>query len=252
MLEVYARQFNATELNYTWYQMPKAPAMERMCRRIPPGFRFAAKLVRTLTHEISRSTWQKEALLYRQGIAPLIESKRLMCILIQLPPGFHRSPENRSYLAALLDELSGLPLAVEFRHRSWAADKVFAELERRNIALVCVDIPSLPDLFPPLARVTSPDLFYIRLHGRNAKGWHSGSMQHQFDYHYNDSELEQWAEIISEKLAPSAASGAVFFNNHVRAQAPGNALTMMQALKDRNLYRPDAGEAAGWNGPSSI
>ena len=68
-------------------------------------------------------------------------------------------PENRQYLAALLDELAGLPLAVEFRHASWAADRVFAELERRRVVLVAVDAPDLPALFPTLDVVTNPDAF---------------------------------------------------------------------------------------------
>ncbi|HSO19540.1 MAG TPA: DUF72 domain-containing protein, partial [Desulfosarcina sp.] len=46
MLPRYALIFPVTELNYTWYQMPKAAAMERMLPRVPDGFRFAAKLTR--------------------------------------------------------------------------------------------------------------------------------------------------------------------------------------------------------------
>ena len=52
MLAHYAGVFPVSEINYTWYQMPKAPAMDRMRRRAPEGFRFAAKLTRTLTHEV--------------------------------------------------------------------------------------------------------------------------------------------------------------------------------------------------------
>ena len=52
MLSFYASQFNAIELNYTWYQMPKAEAMERMLSRVPPDFVFTAKPTRTMTHEI--------------------------------------------------------------------------------------------------------------------------------------------------------------------------------------------------------
>lgn len=81
-----------------------------MCAKVPKNFKFAAKLTRTMTHEIKKGAWQKEVLLYRQGIAPLIQSKKLLCILIQLPPWFKRSINYRHYLAALLDELAGLPL----------------------------------------------------------------------------------------------------------------------------------------------
>ena len=230
MLNFYTQIFHTTELNYTWYQMPKAPAIERMCAKVPKNFKFAAKLTRTMTHEIKKGVWQKEVMLYRQGIEPLIQSKKLLCILIQLPPYFKRSVNYRHYLAALLDELAGLPLAVEFRHDSWVNDKVFFELERRKVALVSVDEPDLPGLFPRLDVVTNPDLFYIRFHGRNAKGWRSGNMQKQFDYDYADRELKEWASTIKTAIMPEALAGGIFFNNHVRGQAPKNALQLITLL----------------------
>ena len=230
MLAHYARVFLVTELNYTWYQMPKAPAMDRMRRKVPEGFYFAAKLTRTLTHEVDPDGWPAQASLYREGIAPLMQSGQLLAVLVQLPPSFRRSPDNRRYLARLLDALDGLPLAVEFRHISWATDRVFEALETRRVALVCVNIPDLPDLFPTLAIATSPDLFYVRLHGRNAVGWRSGNMQKQFDYNYNADELAQWSRTRIPKMARLTKTGIIFFNNHVRGQAPTNARMLMDQL----------------------
>jgi uncharacterized protein YecE (DUF72 family) len=37
MLPLYAQHFSVTELNYTWYQMPKVHAIERMRRLAPPA-----------------------------------------------------------------------------------------------------------------------------------------------------------------------------------------------------------------------
>jgi uncharacterized protein YecE (DUF72 family) len=230
MLAHYARVFPITEINYTWYQMPKAPAMDRMRRKAPQGFRFAAKLTRTLTHEVDPAAWPTQAAQYREGIAPLVQSGQLLAVLVQLPPFFRRTPDNRRYLARLLDALSDLPLAVEFRHVSWATDRVFAALERRRVALACVDTPALPDLFPPLAIATSPSLFYVRFHGRNTAGWRSGSMQKQFDYDYSDNELAQWSRVHIPKMARQADTGILFFNNHVRGQAPKNARTLMKQM----------------------
>ncbi len=230
MLDFYTRSFSTTELNYTWYQMPKAPAIGRMCGKVPDNFKFAAKLTRTMTHEIKKKQWQKEVMSYRFGIEPLIQSNKLLCVLIQLPPWFQRSIKFRHYLAALFDELVGLPIAVEFRHDSWVDDKVFYELERRKITLVSVDTPNLPGLFPRLDVVTNPDLFYIRFHGRNAKGWGSGNMQKQFDYDYADLEIQEWARLIKNTMTPKTMAGCIFFNNHVRGQAVKNALTLIDLL----------------------
>jgi len=235
MLPYYAQNFAVTELNYTWYQMPKAPALERMRQQAPHDFRFAAKLTRTLTHEIDPGQWRGQAAQYRDGIAPLLQSQQLVAILLQFPPSFVRAPKNRHYLAALLDELDGLPLAVEFRHTSWATDRVFLELERRRTALVAVDEPELPGLFPKLDIVTNPDLFYIRFHGRNARGWRSGNMQKQFDYDYSDSELREWADGRILNMINCSSQGAIFFNNHVRAQAPRNAVKLINLLIARGL-----------------
>jgi uncharacterized protein YecE (DUF72 family) len=230
MLPLYARQFGITELNFTWYQLPKAPAIERLMRLAPAGFRFTAKLTRTLTHEVDPGQWRGQAALYREGIAPLVQAGQLSALLLQFPPGFVRDPARRGYLAGLLDEFQGLPLAVEFRHASWAADRVFAELERRCATLVAVDAPALPGLFPRLDVVTNPDLFYIRFHGRNARGWRSGNLQKQFDYDYRDAELRDWVQGPIPRMAARAAGGVIFFNNHVRAQAPRNAAQLQRLL----------------------
>lgn len=86
-------------------------------------------------------------------------SRQLAAILIQFPQSFNRSDNNRRYLAALLDQLHDLPIAVEFRSASWAVDKVFDGLAQRRVTLVAVDEPNLPGLFPPLDVVTNPEFF---------------------------------------------------------------------------------------------
>jgi uncharacterized protein YecE (DUF72 family) len=235
MLPLYVRQFGITELNFTWYQMPKSQAIERMARLAPPAFRFTAKLTRTLTHEVDSGQWRGHATLYREGIAPLVQSEQLLAVLLQFPPSFVRNPAGRRYLADLLDALEGLPLAVEFRHASWAADRVFAELERRRATLVAVDTPALPGLFPRLDVVTNPYLFYIRFHGRNTRGWRSGNMQQQFDYDYRNEELREWADGPIPRMAARTTQGVIFFNNHVRAQAPRNAVQLARLLAERGL-----------------
>lgn len=235
MLSHYIRSFNITELNFTWYQMPKAQSIDRMRQAAGSDFLFAAKLTRTMTHEIDPAQWRDQVSRYRDGIAPLVQTGQLAAVLMQMPPAFDRSKDNRLYLAALLDALKGLPTAIEFRNAAWAVDRVFHELSDRNVALVSVDEPSLPGLFPPLSVVTSPDFFYVRFHGRNTAGWRSGNMQKQFDYDYQDAELKDWVDQRIVPMTEKAKTGIIFFNNHVRAQAPRNAQTMIRLLTDAGL-----------------
>lgn len=227
MLCQYARQFQVVELNYTWYQMARKDAVERMVAKAPSNFRFTAKLTRSITHERDQR-WQEQLTLFKQGIQPL--HSQLLAILVQLPPDFDRNTQNRYYLANLLDELVEYPVAVEFRHSSWAVDSVFTELEKRQVSLVCVDEPEIPGLFPVVDVVTNPKLFYIRFHGRNASGWRSSNIQKKFDYSYSDQELQAWHDNHLKKMTQHASNGIIFFNNHVRAQATHNARKLAEIL----------------------
>jgi uncharacterized protein YecE (DUF72 family) len=228
MLGLYRQMFPVVELNYTWYQMVRADSVERLVAT-SGELLYCAKLTRTMTHEVS-DDWQAQVELYCRGVQPLLESGRLLSVLVQLPPYFHRTIENRTYLARLFDALHALPLAVEFRHRSWAQDSVFKGLEQRRITLVSVDGPPLPDLFPALDVVTNPALFYLRLHGRNGQGWRSGSKQQQFDYDYSEQELHQWSRERIPRMRAACSTGVILFNNHVAGQAARNAQTMVRLI----------------------
>lgn len=235
MLALYARHFPVTELSYTWYQMPRSETIERERRAVPPDFLFTAKLTRVFTHEIDPRRWPRQALEFRDGVAPLVQTDQLAAVLIQLPIGFDRTPSNRRHLSALLDVLHGLPLAVEFRHSSWANDRVLAELERRRITLVTVDGPHLPTLFPVFDAVTNPDLFYVRFYGRNLRGWRANKPQHQFDYDYSNEELCRLAETHITALSACTRRGLLFFANHIHARAAENARQLICILEEKGM-----------------
>lgn len=235
MLTHYTRRFALTELTTTGYQLPRAETLARCCRRTPEHFRFAVRLIRSLTHEIDFQRWPELAARYRDGLAPLQQYRRLAAVLLQWPPSFDRTPTHRRYLASLLEALDGLPLAVEFRHGSWATASVRRELQRRQVALVATDAPPLPELFPPLGTTANPDFFCARFYGRNAAGWRSGKTSIQFDYDYGEAELAKWVEHRLVPLARSARRGLLLFHNYVRAQAPRDAVRMMQLLREKGF-----------------
>ncbi len=227
MLSQYACHFESVELNYTWYQMARADAIARLVSQAPINFRFAAKLTRSMTHE--RAGNLKELLAqFKEGIAPF--GSQLTAILIQLPSDFDRGIDNRRYLGTLLDGLQNYPIAVEFRHPSWATDSVFIELERRKVTLVTVDVPNFAGLFPSLDVVTNPDLVYVRLHGRNEAGWAMDNMQKKFDYDYTSDELNYWCNNSLHPMLCKCKKALVFFNNHVRGRAAYNARNLAHIL----------------------
>jgi uncharacterized protein YecE (DUF72 family) len=231
-LFLYAREFPVLELNYTYYAQPTARSLARMVESTPPGFLFALKAHRSMTHEISES-WEKDVEVFREGIHPLVESGRLCALLLQFPYSFSYTPESRSRLSALSRKLAGLPLAVEFRKSDWLRSRVFDALAERGMALVSVDEPDLPRLLRPTTEVTA-DFSYVRFHGRNKKNWWTGDNASRYDYLYAKEELEEWAgriKIISEK----ARMVMIFFNNHRRGMAVQNAREMRELLQARGL-----------------
>ncbi len=226
MLPLYAQRFATVEVNYTYYRMPSERTMASLVRRTPGGFDFWVKANSALTHERDR----KPAGAFLAALAPLREAKRLAGVLLQFPQSFHRTVENRKYLAALADDLrpDPLPLAVEFRHRSWEHPSTLDGLRDRDLTLVVPDVPDIPDLYhaPPAATNATG---YLRLHSRNPTLWYAGAAE-RYDYSYSQDELRtllaEWSA-VEQKVDRIYA----FFNNCHRAQAAQNAEAFRRLLE---------------------
>jgi uncharacterized protein YecE (DUF72 family) len=169
MLDYYAREFHAVEVNSTYYRIPHPRTFEAIQKKTPPGFEFVVKAHHDMTHMRSRDPQLYKD--FARSIQPLRESGKLTGILAQFPYAFRRTPENEEYLRQLKDLLGGdEPVFVEFRHRSWMDEDVFRDLDREELGYVSVDEPDLPGLVPPVARTTGP-IGYVRFHGRNKEKW---------------------------------------------------------------------------------
>ena len=216
MLDLYSQQFATSELNFTYYRMPTAKTLAAMARKTPPGFDFWVKANQQLTHEADRSV----APAFLDALGPLTEADKLAGVLIQLPQRFHRTVANRKYLAQMTADLAAVPLAVEFRHRSWQVPATAEGLAKREITLVVPDVPEIGNLYQVQPTLTSRT-GYLRLHSRNADLWYAGAVQ-RYDYDYSRQEmtdlLDDWAN-----LSDQADRVYVFFNNCHRGQAARNA-----------------------------
>jgi uncharacterized protein YecE (DUF72 family) len=87
-----------------------------------------------------------------------------------------------------------------------------------------------PTMLPRLDAVTRKDLAYLRLHGRNARGWVKGrTVAERFGYRYDDGELEEIAQ-RAEGLAEQADTVRVMFNNNRGDDAPVAAQGLRELL----------------------
>ena len=67
---------------------------------------------------------------------------------------------------------------------------------------------------PTVELVTTPELAYYRLHGRNVQGYVRGrTVATRFNYLYSDEELEEIAAKV-EDLAQQAAETHIVYNNN--------------------------------------
>lgn len=227
-LPFYASEFRTTELNFTFYRLPDSKTLQRIMAKVGPGFTFAVKATRTLTHELADDV-QAEAKRFVTAVEPMVAAGEMGCILAQFPYAFKAAPETHDHLKRLRESLGDLPVAVEFRHDSWVTEETFEFLRQHRLSYCCVDQPRLRGLLPPVAVATAP-VAYVRFHGRNAvKWWHHDEAWERYDYTYSRDELGEWVPRI-ETLAKDSDLVLIYMNNHWQGQAVDSARQMRELL----------------------
>ena len=213
MLDFYMKEFNLVEINSTFYALPNKYAVLAWNKKAPEDFLFTAKIPKEITHK--RFLTESESVFkeFYSLMYPLIDSGKLGCFLIQLPPKF--STDYKEELEEFLDFLPDtVNFAVEFRHTSWDKTIDVDFLKEANCAFVVTDsVKMSPDV-----RITA-DFGYVRWHGRNPKHW--------YDYEYTEEEIREWLPRV-ETMQKSTEKLYLQFNNHPHGQAIRNA----RMLKD--------------------
>ncbi len=215
-LSYYSQEFNAVEINSTYYSLPSLKTMEAMVRRTASGFLFSVKAHKELTHVRQQLQGKFEGFI--RILKPLIEAQKLGCIIAQFPYSFRYESINLEYLRKFRDRLHDLPLVIEFRNSGWLNDNVYRWMKSDHVGYCCVDEPRLPGLVPPVVWVTS-DIAYLRFHGRNyVKWWHHKEAWERYNYSYKMEELQEWLPGIKQ-MSQMTRNTFIFANNHWHAQA---------------------------------
>ncbi len=209
-LEFYSSRFNTLELNNSFYHLPSENAFANWYASSPPGFVFAVKASRFITHT-KRLKDCDDAIANIMSRARLLQDK-LGPLLYQLPPGLRR---DDALLETFMKKIPpDLKHAIEFRHESWHTEEVYAILRKYRVGFCVFDMPKLAS---PI--VATGDFAYIRFHGRDSL----------YSSCYADEEMAAWARkirIISKNLE----SVYIYFNNDVAGYALENARTIHSYL----------------------
>jgi uncharacterized protein YecE (DUF72 family) len=256
----YAEHFEAVEVNSTFYAVPSTATVRRWAEVTPERFSFDVKLHQSLSRHSATVDHLPKALRddvdttprgrvrpsqdldrelgrrYKRAVEPLVDAGKFSSFLLQLSPAFKPPARTLDELDVLLQTLAPHRVAIEFRHRAWVHEErreaTLGWLQEHGAAFVAVDAPQgkPPTMMPRLDAVTRPDLAYMRLHGRNARGWVKGrTVAERFGYRYDDAELEEIAQ-RAEKLAEEADTVRVMFNNNRSDDAPVAAERLRELL----------------------
>ena len=165
-LVYYASQFNAIELNATFYRFFPPQQFTNWAKKVPDGFKFYPKVTQDISH------WKRmngtEALVEDYAHAVRHLGDRLGAVFLQMHENF--SPKDIGRIEPFLENWpKDVPLAMEFRHTDWCnneqvAMQLYSLLEAHRVMNVITDTAGRRDLLH--MRLTTPTAF-VRYVGAN-------------------------------------------------------------------------------------
>lgn len=237
-----AERFTSIELNGSFYSLQTPQAYARWHADTPPGFVFAVKGPRYVTHMLKlRNARTAVANFLASGLANLRE--KLGPLLWQLPPQLAFDPARLDAFLALLPRNTDAATSLACRHDHRVADRAvldfgacrplrhalevrhpsfvnaaFLQLMRfHGVAIVVADTAGRW----PFIDEDTADFVYARLHG-DAELYVSG---------YTRTALGSWATRIDGWLARSDVY--CYFDNDVKVRAPIDAQNLRALVEGR-------------------
>lgn len=210
----YAKHFHVTELNASFYHLPKRSTVEQWVARVPASFRFCPKMSRYVTH-IKRLKDPSETLVkFFDAFEPM---KGIMGpVLVQLPPTlvFHHDIAEHFY-QTVKRRYKEYAFAMEVRHESWMTEESLTLMTDYEIAFV---ISQSGAKFPYAETITAKNI-YLRFHGP----------RQLYASSYSDATLKDFAAKF-KKWRDQGHYIWAFFNNDVGLHAIRNATKLKELI----------------------
>ena len=212
-LAYYTARFPTVEINRTFYSLPDAGVIERWRRTARPGFTYAIKAPRLITHMKKLRRIDEPLVDFITRVRGLGEA--LGPILFQFPAGFGR---DTGLLRDFIDRLPrDLRYAFEFRDPTWFRDRIYDMLADREAAFCIYHAGTFET-----PRVVTAPFVYLRMHGLGTA--YAGL--------YGRDELERWAEACRQWTADEF-DVRVYFNNDAAGAALRDAVTLRNLVGQR-------------------
>ena len=221
-LQRYSRVFEAAEINSSFHRSHAPATYAKWAESTPPGFRFAVKVPRTITHD-QQLRRIREPLLRFLGESAALGDKRGP-LLVQLPPSLAFDARVAGRAFATLRAAHEGPVVCEPRHATWFADRAEGLLRELQIARVAADPPPVPGADRPGGWL---GMVYLRLHGSPRKYWSK----------YDTSVVLDLAGLIGR--LPTSVEAWCIFDNTASGAAIENAWELQQLVRSSaTRHRP--------------
>jgi uncharacterized protein YecE (DUF72 family) len=242
-LPTYSEHFPIVELDSPFYAVQPVKNYVKWVNNTPKDFGFIIKAYQGMTGHLrgKKNFFETTDAMYEAfhiSIQPVIDAGKLTMALFQYPPWFECSRENVAMLRDTRKRMGDVPCALEFRNQSWYSpefrERTLDFMSKEDWIHTIVDEPQAGESSIPIVSVaTSPEITYVRMHGRNVQGWHQSNhpdwRKLRYLYRYNTQELTEWRDRLLE-LEKSCKQIYVVFNNNSGGDATDNAKELMQML----------------------
>lgn len=219
----YSQQFDAVEIDSTFYGTPRPAQIAKWYQTVPAHFTYCLKTPRQITHDLRLLDGVEQMMHFLDVVSGLKE--KLGSVLIQLGPDF--TVEEQPRLVQFIEQLpSDFRFAVEFRHRSWVREETAVLLNTHNICWVAADYIHLPKTVTITA-----DFLYLRFIGPH--GQYATKDQELAD---KTADLRNWHDQIKPHL-PQLETVYGFFNNDYSGHSPttANRFRRIVGLPEREI-----------------
>ncbi|WP_191859587.1 DUF72 domain-containing protein [Hanstruepera ponticola] len=204
-LTYYSNQFNAIELNATFYRIFPAEQFATWYKKTPDGFKFFPKLNQEISHWKRLNDVHAVVENYLYNASNLKE--KLGTIFLQMHNNF--APKDFDKVVNFVENWpKEVALAIEFRHTDWYNDEVVSNqlydlLETNNISNVIVDTAGRRDLMH--MRLTNA-IAFVRYVGAN----------HPSDY----TRLDDWVSRLKEWQEQGIKEIDFFIHQNIEKESP--------------------------------
>lgn len=220
-LGYYSSQFNAVELNASFYRIFPPEQFEKWKEKTSENFRFYPKIPQQISHYKQLNDVEKIVDEFLNSAVRLEE--KMGTIFLQLNERF--APNRIDKLNKFIEIWpTEIPLTVEVRHQDWfnsasTSDELFELLSENGVTSTLVDTAGRRDLLH--MRMTTPEPF-IRYVGAN----HSSDVDR----------LTEWVDRIGLWIAQGMTELHFFIHQNIEEKSPLLANHFIQLLNDKLGY----------------